>query len=123
MQFKTLLWFFDKVPGKKKEGKLSSSPQYENDTSEYSDKTIKKSRRNRKYRVVQSPPEPECTSLTSDVDVPGLFLFEDFLSGYEESELLSKCTFSETALHRSMNRRVQVNCFFLTMSFLCDKSN
>ena len=93
------------------------------DTSEYSDKTIKKSRRNRKYRVVQSPPEPECTSLTSDVDVPGLFLFEDFLSGYEESELLSKCTFSETALHRSMNRRVQVNCFFLTMSFLCDKSN
>ncbi len=61
----------------------------------------------------QGPAEPECTSITEDVTVPGLKLISDFITEQEENELLAEfdepCKWKQT-----LNRRVQV---FFSPSF------
>lgn len=55
----------------------------------------------------KGPPEPECTSLTEDVNVPGLYYVEDFISVEEEAELLQYFDNQESLWEYGLSRRVQ----------------
>jgi hypothetical protein len=62
-----------------------------------------------KYATLASskrPPEPECTSTTDHVHVPGALVVEEFISEEEEKELL-EC-YQRGDWKVSLNRRVQV---------------
>ena len=61
--------------------------------------------------------EPECTSSTSHIDVPGLLLIEDFISIEEESELLDGSGIASESFSSwitYLTRRVQVRFEFST---------
>lgn len=53
-------------------------------------------------------PEPECTSATEEVHVPGLLLVPDFVSAEEEAALLGELGGDSAPWRDSLNRRVQV---------------
>lgn len=53
-------------------------------------------------------PEPQCTSTTSEIEIPGLYLVENFLSEEEESQLLNELGSDSAPWKESLNRRVQV---------------
>jgi hypothetical protein len=58
---------------------------------------------------IKTIPEPICTSTTSSIEVPGLYLLEDFISEEEENQLMEQigCD-SSPSWKESLNRRVQV---------------
>ena len=56
----------------------------------------------------RSPQEPECTSVTSEIIVPGLSLIENFLSELDESSLLDLFSPTSESWKDTLNRRVQV---------------
>ena len=57
----------------------------------------------------QPPPEPECTSTTAQVSVPGLSLLEDFLTPDEETLLLESLCGQDAHWQQTITRRVQVS--------------
>lgn len=57
----------------------------------------------------KSPPEPESTSETIHVNVPGLFLLENFVSVEEEASLLAEYGTDSAPWKESLHRRVQVS--------------
>lgn len=57
---------------------------------------------------VQSPPLPECTSLTKDIDIEGVHIIPDFLSIEDEMNLLDGIASDHGPWINDLNRRVQV---------------
>jgi hypothetical protein len=56
----------------------------------------------------RGPPEAECTSLTSNVVIPGFTLIENFISEEEEMKLIEEYGGEQAPWKESLNRRVQV---------------
>lgn len=57
------------------------------------------------------PPEPECTSSTVDIQVPGMMLIPDFISPDEEAYLLDTYATRDMKWETNISRRVQVLLF------------
>lgn len=62
------------------------------------------------------PPEPECTSLTDHVEVPGLYLLNNYITEEEEKALLEEFGGPSAPWKESLQRRVQV-CYLLLILF------
>lgn len=59
-------------------------------------------------------PEPESTSVTDHIAIPGLYLISEFLSADEETKLLAQYGDSESWIASGINRNVQViQCYSL----------
>lgn len=62
-------------------------------------------------RPPMPPPEPECTSSTDEIEVPGLTVIRDFVTEADELHLLQMCDIHENKKSKwksNLSRRVQV---------------
>jgi alkylated DNA repair protein alkB family protein 8 len=59
------------------------------------------------YAPPQPMPEPECTSMYPDVEVPGLTLIPDFITEEDHERLMNGICSPEAPWEQSLNRKVQ----------------
>ncbi len=61
-------------------------------------------------------PEPECTSTSNDIEVPGLHIVPDFITASEEIDLISQFAYTKNSQswEKNLARKVKVlNLIFL----------